>query len=96
MENNFTTFIGEDKRESFKEFDQLFDGIEAFMGYLPNAHLTMAEKPKLLLAFSGLATTFFQSDSLSIELKQLIALASSISSGCKYCQAHTSHGAARA
>jgi len=96
MENNFTTFIGEDKRESFKEFDQLFDGIEAFMGYLPNAHLTMAEKPKLLLAFSGLATTIFQSDSLSMELKQLIALASSISSGCKYCQAHTSHGAARA
>ena len=50
MENNFTTFIGEDKRESFKEFDQLFDGIEAFMGYLPNAHLTMAEKPALLLS----------------------------------------------
>ena len=28
--------------------------------------------------------------------KQLIALASSLSSGCKYCQAHTSHGAERA
>jgi AhpD family alkylhydroperoxidase len=26
----------------------------------------------------------------------LIALASSLSSGCKYCQAHTSHGAERA
>ena len=28
--------------------------------------------------------------------KQLIALASSLSAGCKYCQAHTSHGAERA
>ena len=27
---------------------------------------------------------------------QLIALASSLSSGCKYCQAHTSHGAHQA
>ena len=34
MEKNFTTFIGENKRESFTEFDQLFNGIEAFMGYL--------------------------------------------------------------
>ena len=31
-----------------------------------------------------------------MQTKQLIALASSLSSGCKYCQAHTSHGAERA
>jgi uncharacterized peroxidase-related enzyme len=50
----------------------------------------------LLIAFSGLASTVFQAEGIDIQTKQLIALASSLSSGCKYCQAHTSHGAERA
>ena len=90
------TFIGGKKREDFSEFEELFQRVESFMGYVPNAHLTMAEKPELLLAFSNLAMTIFQSEGIDMETKQLIALASSLSSGCKYCQAHTSHGAERA
>jgi uncharacterized peroxidase-related enzyme len=70
--------------------------VESFMGYLPNAHLTMSERPELVKAFSGLAGAVFQSDGLDAGTKQLIALASSLSAGCKYCQAHTSHGAERA
>ena len=94
--NNDNSFIGESKREEHKDFEDLFKGVEAFMGYLPNAHITMAERPELLLAFSGLASTVFQSEGIDVQTKQLIALATSISSGCKYCQAHTSHGAERA
>ena len=94
--NNDHSFIGESKREEHKDFEDLFKGVEAFMGYLPNAHLAMAERPELLMAFSGLASTVFQADGIDIQTKQLIALASSLSSGCKYCQAHTSHGAERA
>ena len=90
------TYIGGKKREDFADFEELFKGVEAFMGYVPNAHLTMAEKPELLKAFSNLAMTIFQSNSIDMQTKQLIALASSLSSGCKYCQAHTSHGAERA
>ena len=90
------TYIGGKKREDFSEFEELFQGVESFMGYVPNAHLTMAEKPELLLAFSSLAMTIFQSEGIDMQTKQLIALASSLSSGCKYCQAHTSHGAERA
>ena len=90
------TFIGGKKREDFTDLEDLFEGVEAFMGYVPNAHLTMAEKPELLLAFSNLAMTIFQSEGIDMQTKQLIALASSLSSGCKYCQAHTSHGAERA
>ena len=89
------TYIGGKKREDFSEFEELFQGVESFMGYVPNAHLTMAEKPELLLAFSSLAMTIFQSEGIDMQTKQLIALASSLSSGCKYCQAHTSHGAER-
>jgi uncharacterized peroxidase-related enzyme len=94
--NNNNSFIGESKRESYKDFENLFQGVESFMGYLPNAHLAMAERPELLIAFSGLASTVFQAEGIDIQTKQLIALASSLSSGCKYCQAHTSHGAERA
>ena len=90
------TYIGGKKREDFADLEELFKGVEAFMGYVPNAHLTMAEKPELLLAFSNLAMTIFQSEGIDMQTKQLIALASSLSSGCKYCQAHTSHGAERA
>ena len=90
------TYLGGKKREDFADFEELFKGVEAFMGYVPNAHLTMAEKPELLKAFSNLAMTIFQSNSIDMQTKQLIALASSLSSGCKYCQAHTSHGAERA
>ena len=48
------------------------------MGYLPNAHLLMAERPELLMNFSNLASTIFQAEGIDIQTKQLIALASSI------------------
>ena len=92
MQHNY---IGGKKREHFKEFEELFNGVEAFMGYVPNAHLAMAERPELLIAFSNLARAIFQTEGIDMQTKQLIALASSLSSGCKYCQAHTSHGAER-
>ena len=94
--DNTTSFLGVSDRDSFQSFTKLFEGVEAFMGYLPNAHILMAEKPELLEAFSQLASNIFQSQEIDLQTKQLIALASSISSGCKYCQAHTSHGADRA
>ena len=88
--------IGGDSRKSFKDLEEEFQSIESFMGYLPNSHLSMAKNPKLHASFSSLAQSIFGSKHLSIDLIILIALASSLSSGCKYCQAHTSHGASRA
>ena len=88
--------LGGGSRESFKEQQDFFDTIESFMGYLPNSHLSMAKNPKLNDGFGALAGTIFGSKHLDMGLVNLIALASSLSSGCKYCQAHTSHGANRA
>ena len=76
------THIGENKRENFADFEELFKGVESFMGYLPNAHLTMAEKPELLIAFSNLANTIFQAGGIDLQTKQLIALATSLSWTC--------------
>ena len=88
--------LGGDPRESFKDLENSFKMIETVMGYLPNSHLSMAKNPALNERFSVLAGTIFSSEHLDMDLANLIALASSLSSGCKYCQAHTSHGASRA
>ncbi len=89
-------YIETKQREDFPEFKDLFDLVESFMGYLPNAYLLMADKPDLMQAFAKMSASVFSADVLDIPSKQLIALASSLSAGCKYCQSHTSHGAERA
>lgn len=88
--------IGGGSRASFPELEPLFQMIESFMGFLPNSLLIMSKKPELMKAFQTLAGEVFSSKHLKPDLIQLIALASSLSSGCKYCQAHTSHGAGKA
>jgi uncharacterized peroxidase-related enzyme len=88
--------IGGEARETFPEFEELFKAVENSMGYLPNAYLGMAKRPELLKSFSSLIMAIFTQEGLSPGLRQLIALACSLSAGCKYCQAHTSHGAERA
>ncbi len=88
-------FIDTKKREDFSEFKEMFDFIENYMGYLPNAYLLMAENEALIKSFSDLTNAIFLSKNIDAGTKQLIALASSLSSGCKYCQSHTAHGAER-
>tara|TARA_B100001057_G_scaffold287564_1_gene287641 strand:- start:1137 stop:1724 length:588 start_codon:yes stop_codon:yes gene_type:complete len=96
MKNIETSYLGSSSRDDFGDFEELFHGVESFMGYLPNAHIAMAERPAILIAFSEFTKAIFQSEGIDIKTKQLIALATSLSSGCKYCQAHTSHGASNA
>ena len=59
MEKIPTTYIGDAYREDLKEFEELFKIVESFMGYLPNAHLIMSERPELLKSFSALAGVVF-------------------------------------
>ena len=88
-------YVNVKKREDFPEHEEMFNFIESYMGYLPYSYLLMAENPVILNAFSGLTNAVFGSNEIDNQTKQLIALASSLSSGCKYCQSHTSHGAKR-
>tara|TARA_Y100001970_G_scaffold294213_1_gene448613 strand:- start:13029 stop:13607 length:579 start_codon:yes stop_codon:yes gene_type:complete len=90
------SYIEGKPREHFSNLEEDFKIIEAYMGYLPNSNLLMAINPQLNETFSLLAQTIFSSKYIATDMINLIALASSISSGCKYCQAHTSHGASRA
>lgn len=83
-------------REELSDLEPLFEIVEKLMGFLPNSLLTMARWPELLKAFVALAGVVNGPGTLGRETKQLVAFVSSRSAGCRYCQAHTSHGARRA
>jgi uncharacterized peroxidase-related enzyme len=76
------------------EMQPLFDMINAQMGFIPNSFLTMAKRPALLQAFMPLAGYIF-GETFNIEptIRQMAAYMASYGSGCRYCQAHTSHSA---
>ena len=67
---------------------------EANMGFVPNSLLTMARWPDLLRAFLPMVATVLDGGSLPKDLKQMIAAVISSAAGCRYCQAHTTHGSA--
>jgi uncharacterized peroxidase-related enzyme len=67
---------------------------EARMGFIPNSLLTMARWPDLVRAFVPLVATVLGGGSLPQDLKQMIAAVVSNAAGCRYCQAHTTHGSA--
>ena len=71
MKDSEITYIGGSSKDHFQELKDIFDGVEKSMGYLPNAYLTMAEKPELLKAFSNLAMTIFMSQDIDIGTKSL-------------------------
>ena len=83
-------------RSDLAEFEPFFGAIEEVMGFLPNSLLTLGRSPDLLQAFAGLSGAVLGSSSINPTLRQLVAYVSSLASGCRYCQAHTSHGAERA
>jgi len=66
---------------------------ESMMGYIPNSVLTMAHWPQLLDAFRGLVGVIYGQSALDNGFKRLIGHATSLAAGCRYCQAHTGHGA---
>ncbi|MGB8362883.1 MAG: carboxymuconolactone decarboxylase family protein [Acidimicrobiia bacterium] len=75
-------------REDLPELEELFRHYDDTLGFVPNSLYTMARRPEILRAFSDLITKIWRTGTLPIELKPLIAIVSSQSAGCRYCQAH--------
>ena len=82
-------------REELPEMEPLFNMVEASMGFVPTSMLTMAHWPELLQTFGAFAGNVLNSGEVDHGLKQLIAFVISNAAGCRYCQAHTSHSAAK-
>ena len=58
------------------------------IGFTPNSLLTMARRPQIVTALGDLITTIWRTGTVPPGLKALVALVSSTSAGCRYCQAH--------
>ena len=87
------TLVTPKTREALPDMEAVLQGVEAAMGFVPNSMLTMAHWPELLQSFGGFAGGIINGGELERSLKQLIAFVVSNAAGCRYCQAHTSHGA---
>jgi uncharacterized peroxidase-related enzyme len=68
---------------------------EQLMGFIANDVLTMAHWPELLAAVQTLVQVVYKDGALDGELKRMIATIVSGAAGCRYCQAHTAHGAVK-
>jgi len=82
------------------EFDGLSADLKAFtdqtsehMGFRPNDLMIMARNPALTAALGALVKVIYSPGALNMELKSMIALISSSTAGCRYCQSHNTHGA---
>jgi uncharacterized peroxidase-related enzyme len=65
------------------------------MGFTPNDVLTMARWPAFLDAVKQVVAVVYAPSALDATLKRLIATVVSGAAGCRYCQAHTAHGAVK-
>jgi uncharacterized peroxidase-related enzyme len=68
---------------------------EQLMGFLPNDVLIMARWPALLAAVKQVVDVVYAPGALDGGLKRMIATIVSGAAGCRYCQAHTAHGAVK-
>jgi AhpD family alkylhydroperoxidase len=77
------------------EHEERFALVEQVMGFVPNSMKTMARVPGLVESFGALAGAVFMNGLIPPDLVQMVAMMVSTGAGCRYCQAHTSHSAAR-
>ncbi|WP_419552949.1 carboxymuconolactone decarboxylase family protein [Candidatus Poriferisodalis sp.] len=83
------------KREDLPQFEEIFNMIDAHMGFLPTSLLTMGRVPEVLGGFLALGGAILQNPVVDRELKSLVSHAASAANGCRYCQAHTGATAAQ-
>ena len=76
------------RREDLPELEELFRHYDETLSFVPNSLYTMARRPEILRAFSGLITQIWNTGTLPKHLKPLIGIVSSVAAGCRYCQAH--------
>lgn len=75
-------------------FEAYADLMNEVLGFVPNSILTMVKRPPLAKAVMTLLGYIAGDESLiDKSLRMFIAYSCSLASGCRYCQAHTSHSA---
>ena len=82
-------------REQAPELEDYFTVWDERMGYLPNALMTMARKPKMVQALAQLSEAVHNDSSLQPNVRGLVGQMASKVHGCQYCLAHTAANAER-
>lgn len=68
-------------RERFEHYRQT-------RGFTPNSIMTMVRRPAIVNAFMALNQAVLYEGTVPEATKMLVSLASSLASGCRYCQSH--------
>jgi uncharacterized peroxidase-related enzyme len=82
--------------EHTPELREQFDAARKRMGFVPNSILIMQRNPMMVRAFTQMSAAISDPQSkVDLKMKRLIAHVASRSAGCRYCMAHTGHGAVK-
>ncbi|PKG98477.1 carboxymuconolactone decarboxylase family protein [Paraglaciecola sp. MB-3u-78] len=87
------TPLSQDANPQVAELAQFFNET---LGFCPNSVLTMQRRPAIAKAFINLNVAVMENHGrVTSDLKRLIGYLSSLTAGCRYCQAHTIRAAER-
>lgn len=75
-------------RADLPQFEDRFERYDRIRGFLPNSILTMARRPNIAEAFMALNQAVIYEGDVPEALKMMIALMTSMATGCLYCQGH--------
>lgn len=75
-------------RADLPQFEESFARYDAIRGFLPNSILTMGRRPNIAAAFMALNQAVLYEGTVSEDLKMMVALMTSMATGCRYCQGH--------
>ena len=83
-------------KESNPELQEMIDFYDETLGFTPNSLFTMMRRPRIAKAFLEMNQAVMENKGrVTSALKRLIAYVSSMSTGCRYCEAHTIRAAER-
>lgn len=83
-------------RNANKEAQEMAAFYEETLGFTPNSLFTMMHRPRIARAFLELNMSVMENKGrVSSALKRLIAYLSSMTTGCRYCEAHAIRAAVR-
>ncbi len=83
-------------RETNPELQEMVDFYNETLGFTPNSLFTMMRRPRIAEAFLEMNQAVMENKGrVTSALKRLIAYVSSMSTGCRYCEAHAIRAAER-
>lgn len=83
-------------RNATKEAAEVADFYEETLGFTPNSLFTMMHRPRIAHAFLEMNQAVMENKGrVTSSLKRLLAYLSSMTAGCRYCEAHAIRAAER-